>query len=287
MVSIIPRHSISRQHLPGREPSPSEHTTQLLERIHKAPFALESAMSTALVTAYERAAVDPTAAWLESWESWVTAMQCGAAIFAAATTAEASVQCLIHHETRTVPAFADPESFVDAGHWTTAFYLAVICRNAERITDLCNVPSDKLRESGAVYDEFNYAWIETLKSFWLGRPDFAERLVEAAGGTDPGITSVVGQDHVSQIAWPPMDLLRWRATGGHEQFNRSLEEALRAHKTYWTADQERADSCYGWVALAPLAMACLAHDADIPVEVESEYLPKHLLEGTWAGELPT
>ncbi len=26
----------------------------------------------------------------------------------------------------------------------------------------------------------------------------------------------------------------------------------------------------------PLAMACLAHDAGSPIEVESEYLPKHL-----------
>ncbi|MFJ7775472.1 immunity 49 family protein [Streptomyces yangpuensis] len=287
MATVVPRHAISRQDLPDREPSLSEHTRQLLDRIHKAPFALENAMSTALVDAYERAAVDPTATWLESWESWVAAMQCGAAVFAAATTTEPSVQCLIHHEMRTVPAFANPESFVDAGHWTTTFYLAVICRNAERITALCNVPTEKLRESGAVYDEFNYAWIEALKSFWLGRPDFAERLVEAARGTDIGATSVVGQDHLSQIVWPPMDLLRWRATGEHEEFNRSLGEALGAHKAYWTADQGRADSCYGWVALAPLAMACLAQDADFPIDVESEYMPKHLLEGTWAGEFPT
>ncbi len=287
MATVVPRHTISRQDLPGRAPSLPEHTTQLLERIHKAPFALESAMSTALVTAHERAAEDPTAAWLASWESWVAAMQCGAAIFAAATTVEAGVECLIHHETRTVPAFTHPESFVDAGHWTTAFYLAVICRNAQRITDLCNVPTEKLRESGAVYDEFNYAWIETLKSFWLGRPDLAERLVETAGETDPGTASFLGQDYVSHVVWPPMDLLRCRATGSHDEFNRSLEEALRAHKAYWTADQERAGSCYGWVALAPLAMACLAHDADFPLEVESEYLPKHLVEGTWAGEFPT
>ncbi|MGP3686957.1 immunity 49 family protein [Streptomyces sp. IBSNAI002] len=286
-MATVPRHTISRQDLPDREPALPEHTTQLLERIHKAPFALESAMSTALVTAYERSVQDPAAAWLESWESWVVAMQCGAAIFAAATTAEAGVECLIHHETRTVPAFTSPESFVDAGHWTTSFYLAVICRNAQRITDLCNVPTEALRASGAVYDEFNYAWIETLKSFWLGRPDFSERLVEAARGTDPDATSFVAPDHVSQIVWPPMDLLRWRATGSHDEFNRSLEEALRAHKAYWTADQERADSCYGWVALAPLAMACLAQDADFPLEVESEYLPKHLVEGTWAAEFPT
>ncbi|WP_123471232.1 MULTISPECIES: Imm49 family immunity protein [unclassified Streptomyces] len=67
----------------------------------------------------------------------------------------------------------------------------------------------------------------------------------------------------------------------------SLEKALRAHKAYWTTDQERADSCYGWVALAPLAMACLALDADFSIEIESDYMPGHLLRATWAGEFPT
>ncbi|WP_078660702.1 Imm49 family immunity protein [Streptomyces sp. NRRL B-24484] len=43
----------------------------------------------------------------------------------------------------------------------------------------------------------------------------------------------------------------------------------------------------GLVAPAPLAMACLAHDAGMPIDVESEYLPHHLLRGTWVGEFPT
>ncbi|ESU48014.1 hypothetical protein P376_4005 [Streptomyces sp. HCCB10043] len=39
--------------------------------------------------------------------------------------------------------------------------------------------------------------------------------------------------------------------------------------------------------MAPLAMACFALDAGFPVEVESDYLPKHLLQRTWIGEFPT
>lgn len=30
--------------------------------------------------------------------------------------------------------------------------------------------------------------------------------------------------------------------------------------------------------------ACLAYDGEIPIEVESEYLPKHLLQRGWLGE---
>ncbi|MER6598591.1 immunity 49 family protein [Streptomyces parvus] len=287
MTVTVQRHAISRQPLPEREPSISKHTALLLTKIENAPFALESVMSTALVTAYERAGVDPTASWIESWEAWVTAMQSGSAIFAAATSTEANVQCLIYHEKRTISAFTSPEPFVNAGHWLAAFYLAAICRNSQRLTELCKVPTSKLRESGAVHDEYQYAWIETLQSFWLGHENFPDKLVEAASGTQPGSRPSTEQDYISRIMWPPMELLRWRATGQHEEFNRSLENALLAHKEYWSSNPDIADSCYGWVALAPLAMACFALDAGFPIEVESDYLPKHLLQRTWLGEFPT
>lgn len=38
-------------------------------------------------------------------------------------------------------------------------------------------------------------------------------------------------------------------------------------------------------ALGPLAIACMARDAGMPIEVQSEYLPKELLEFGWVGEV--
>lgn len=34
-------------------------------------------------------------------------------------------------------------------------------------------------------------------------------------------------------------------------------------------------------------MTCFAYDAEFPVEVESDYLPKHLVQRTWLDEFPT
>ncbi|MFE7575738.1 immunity 49 family protein [Streptomyces sp. NPDC057521] len=245
----------------------------------------DSGLGKSLLTVWAHLATDPGASELRTREAVVTALQVHSALFATADRPEGYVLCRIAEETRSIPA--TPESFADAGHWLTAFYLAVVCRNAERLTALCHVPTSKLRESGAVCDEYLYTWIEALQAFWLGRPEFADKLVEAASGTAPGVPSVTGQDYVSQLMWPPMDLLRRRATGQRAEFNSALEQALRAHRAYWSADQERSDSCFGWVALAPLAMACLAADAGFPIEIESDYLPLHLLKGTWADEFPT
>jgi hypothetical protein len=56
---------------------------------------------------------------------------------------------------------------------------------------------------------------------------------------------------------------------------------------YWTIDEKRAADPAGHLALAPLAITCLAYDAGFPIEVESGYLPHHLLTRGWLGEFPT
>ncbi|MFC9749612.1 Imm49 family immunity protein [Streptomyces niveus] len=63
--------------------------------------------------------------------------------------------------------------------------------------------------------------------------------------------------------------------------------ALTWHEEYWTANEARSLGGDGLVALAPLAIACMASDADIRIDVESEYLPKHPLRRTWFGEFAT
>ncbi len=59
---------------------------------------------------------------------------------------------------------------------------------------------------------------------------------------------------------------------------------MELHKAYWTADEDRTDDPSGMVALAPLAIACLAYDGDLPIDVQTDYLPKHLLERSRLGE---
>ncbi|WRZ61862.1 immunity 49 family protein [Streptomyces sp. NBC_01294] len=70
-------------------------------------------------------------------------------------------------------------------------------------------------------------------------------------------------------------------------FNEALVQALELHKAYWTVDEQRAEKPVGHLALAPLALACFAFDGKMPVQVESGYMPHHLLTRGWLGEFPT
>ncbi|WP_328399337.1 immunity 49 family protein [Streptomyces sp. NBC_00390] len=231
---------------------------------------------------------DPVAGDFETWESWVLAMQVGSALFAAGTAQEGSVACRVGtlDEVRKLPA-TGPQDYLHAGNWLISFYLAVICRENERAQQLAQVPVSFLRASGAEFDEYVYAWIETLQNFWFGRSETWDTLVAAVNGTDPQQARIAGTELMLKILYPPLELFQLYLRRESEQFNESLVTALTWHKEYWTANEARSLSGDGLVALAPLAVACMADDADMLIEVESEYLCKHLLRRTWVGEFAT
>lgn len=265
----------------------NEDTLKDVEELQESPQGFGMAFSSALHTAKLQCSLDPTADKLETWEAWVMAMQVGSALFASATAPEGStVECVIGHEARTIPAVGITH-FVDAGTWLDAFWLAVVCRDQARMTQLCEVPVETLRASGAVFEEYIYHWVDVLQTYWLERPGLGDKLVAAFEGTDPDRLRFLDQETMLKVLYPPINLFYRFVGGDADQFNAALVQALELHKEYWTANEEREESGAGDIPLAILAITCLAHDAGRPVEIESEYLPEHLLKRSWLGEFPT
>ncbi|MFF3893316.1 immunity 49 family protein [Streptomyces sp. NPDC001812] len=230
---------------------------------------------------------DPTVDKLETWEAWVMAMQVGSALFASATAPGGStVECMIGHEVRTIPAVGITH-FTDAGTWLEAFWLAVVCRDQVRMTQLCEVPIKTLRASGAVFEEHIYHWVDALQAYWLERPGLGDKLVAAFDATDPDRLRFLDRETMLKVLYPPINLFYRFIGQDPDQFNEALVQALQLHREYWTASEERQETSEGDIPLAILALTCLAHDAGRPIEVESEYLPQHLLKRSWLGEFPT
>lgn len=223
---------------------------------------------------------------METWEAAVTAMQLGWALFAVTGASEGSVECRINRKMRTLPAIGR-QSSADAGNWLTAFWLAVVCRERERMTQLCEIPLERLRAPEGQYDEYVYHWVDTLQTYWLRRPGLVEKLTDAIQASDPSVARVTPRDMLQGLLYPPINLFSHFVRRDEAGFGPALEEALKLHKVYWTLDEDRAADIDGAVALGPLAIACLAYDGEIPIGVESEYLPKHLLQHGWLGEFPT
>ncbi|MFJ8109702.1 immunity 49 family protein [Streptomyces sp. NPDC096132] len=283
MVSIIPRSPYPTENAEEGLAVLQENAQELIDDLEADSTDLGDALSTSLILAESRLLLDPRASIFPTWDAWVNAMQVGSAVFAAATTTEDHVQCRIAHKDRTLQA-TGPQWYVTPGSWLSAFYLAVVCRERDRITALCQVPLSLLRENGSHFEPYHYAWVEALQAYWLGSPDLVSKLVAAVDATDPEIVS--DPETVGKLLYPPMEVLHRLIREDEAAFNRALANAVQWHKEYWS-EESRSLQSSGLVALAPLALACIAHDIGIPIEVESEYLPSVLIGRNWCGEFPT
>ncbi|MFM9373045.1 immunity 49 family protein [Streptomyces sp. Da 82-17] len=229
--------------------------------------------------------LSPDGGDLAAWEATVEAMQVSSALFVSAQGETGTFEYRIGHQIRNLRYGAGPRAY--AGHWVTAFYLAAVCREPKRMWQLAQVPVDLLRRAEGAYDPYMYDWVEALQAYRLDESDFGDKLVAAIENTDPARLRHAPRENVLKINYPPMNLLAQIAKRDENAFNAELAQALRLHKEYWTRDEDRSLDTEGWVALGPLAMACLAKDAGFTVTVESEYLPSALLDGDWVNEFPT
>ncbi|MFF0459837.1 immunity 49 family protein [Streptomyces mexicanus] len=286
MTITVPRHDFPVGDAEDRASRLDKSARRRIDTLEQLPENLNLAFGTSLLAAKTHCGHDSRAALLPTWEAWVTAMQVGSALFASATAEGDTVECRILDRVRALPAVG-VQPYTDAGNWLNAFWLAIICRERGRLTQLADVPVSLLRESGAVYDEYVYPWVETLQKWWREGGELGDLLVAAMQGTDPAVLEVAAKDLVLKIEYPPINLFAHYITEDPSGFNEALVDALNWHKSYWTGDVERQNNTSSLVALAPLALTCLAYDAGFPIDVESEYLPKHLIEGGWVGEYQT
>ncbi|SFY42489.1 immunity 49 family protein [Streptomyces atratus] len=264
----------------------SERVTRRIDRAEESADMIDFAFSTAVMALNAHCVVDPRAANAETWEAAVNAMQLGSALFAVTGTSEGTIECRVDRKLRTLPAVG-PLSAADAGNWLTAFWLAVICREQQRMTQLCEIPLERLHASEGAYDEYIYHWVDALQTYWLRRPGLVEKLTAAIEMSDPSVARIAPLDLLQGQLYPPINLFYHFVTRNTEGFTPALIETLKLHHAYWTLTEERTTDIDGSIALGPLAIACLAYDGKFPIGVESEYLPKHLLQHSWLGEFPT
>ena len=177
--------------------------------------------------------------------------------------------------------------FVNVPDWTSAFFLASVCRERSLLDTLCQVPLDLLRRSSTRAPEYWNLLAEALQAFWNPDQDFSRKAHAAALATTPDDSAV--SDHALYVGGPQTDLL-WSlmkalpgspdGQAGVERFNKSLAIALDYHQRYWCREEDdRVRDTDGYLALPILGLASIAYDSKVPVEVESEYMPRALVEG--------
>ncbi|WP_374775139.1 immunity 49 family protein [Streptomyces sp. NBC_01310] len=257
-----------------------------IESLERSPRMIDALWNSVRLSVSARSAVDPDGSGIDTWEAVVNAMQVGSTLFRVTGSTEGTVESRIHHEIRQLPAVG-PKQFANAPNWLDAFWFAIICRDQKRMTELCEVSVDTLRESGAVHDEYLYHWVAALQAYWTRRQgDMVAELTLAFQQSHPDTVRIAPRDWLQQISYPPINLFYQFVKHDHDGFNAALAEALELHKTYWSQEERDFDVTGLW-AIGPLAIACFAYDGDFPIDVVSDYLPLQLLNRSWIGEFPT
>jgi hypothetical protein len=225
---------------------------------------------------------DPRASEIGTWNAVVRAKQAASALFLATSTDEGEIEFRFEDATLRRAAVG-PNMYGNAVTWLDALWLAMICRDRPRIDQLVAVPVDLLRASTIEYDEFIYSWVRALQTYWTEGDDLVELVLAAMADTDPSGISQFAVDAVLERYYPPIEMFYHLTQREDAKFNASLATALELHRRQWSTPDERRGP-RGYVALGPLAIACLAHDAGVAIDVESDYLPANLLLGRWVGD---
>ncbi|WP_442807093.1 immunity 49 family protein [Streptomyces sp. NBC_01294] len=188
-----------------------EDLTEDIGRLERRPHALRRVFNDALLHLGARCTVDPRAAKLETWEATVNALQLGSAIFATASATEGTVECRINRQVRVLPAVDEDQSFTDLGTWLTTFWLAVVCRDQTRITELARFPLDRLHTAG--FDEYVLQWVDTLQTYWLQAPGLVEKLTRAVEMSSPEVAVQAPRGLLEAVLAPPINLFYLFVTG--------------------------------------------------------------------------
>ncbi|MFJ6717439.1 immunity 49 family protein [Streptomyces sp. NPDC091259] len=246
-------------------------TAESVRRLDRDPAGLGEAFGSALALAHAHCADDPDGAWIDTWHAWATAVQLGSALFCGAQPQECELgEDLV---VRLPETQADPPA--DARAWLDALYLALVCRQTERVGLLCRVPLERLREDDSV-DEYVLAWVDTLHTYLSRRgsmDDVVGKLLDTMRTSVPEHLTHAPKDFVNRVDYQPIALFHRLVAGDRDAFAQTLAEALSEHGGYWgdsAAPRAR-------VALGPLAMASIAYDRGFPIDAKQPYLPAYLL----------
>jgi len=177
---------------------------------------------------------------------------------------------------RAVSAGPKPSS-ADMISWERGFYAALAAREREATEVLTQVTAETLRKGESKSPEWGYLIFEAMKAFARKRDDTGPKLEAAMKATDPDTCDPSYKNWVLDIDWPLLELA-WNAYLRDQQaFDEAMWKALEGHKHYYTKGEGKRELT-GMIALRPLAMAVWAKDLGITTTVESDYIPRWIID---------
>jgi len=160
--------------------------------------------------------------------------------------------------------------------WFEAYFLAVITRDKESMESLAKFPVDIMKQSATKAGPVSYKLVEVFQAFHHRQKNYPALLNECMK-----MAVEQGNDWALDIAMGYLETFAALTTDIGFDFNETLAKNLQLQEKYWikVADPG-AFPVKSFIPLQLLGMACMWHDKGNKVTVESDSLPRFLIEGT-------
>lgn len=164
--------------------------------------------------------------------------------------------------------------------WIDAYFLAVITRDTESMDSLANFPIETMKQSATQAGPVSYKLVEVFQAYHHHQADYPKLLDECMG-----MAVKQNDDWAIYIAFGYLETLAALSPATFDvgcDFNEALAKNVQAQERYHIneagPDHAPVDS---FLPLQLLGMACMWHDMGNEVAVESDSLPRFLINGTY------
>ena len=164
--------------------------------------------------------------------------------------------------------------------WIDAYFLSVITRDTESMDGLANFPIETMKQSATQAGPVSYKLVEVFQAYHHHQADYPKLLDECMG-----MAVKQNDDWAIYIAFGYLETLAALSPATFDigcDFNEALAKNVQAQERYHIneagPDHEPVNS---FLPLQLLGMACMWHDMGNEVTVESDSLPRFLINGTY------
>ncbi|WP_394203298.1 immunity 49 family protein [Shewanella waksmanii] len=169
------------------------------------------------------------------------------------------------------------QGYINPAEWFDAYFLAVITRDTESMDTLATFPVEIMRQSATTTDDVVYSLVEVFQSYHQREQDFPVKLNKAMKAL-----LADGDDWSLDIGMGYLETFAALTTNAGFDFNQVLAKNLQRQEQYHIRESgpDRAPVC-SFIPLQLLGMACMWHDRGNEVIVESDSLPRFLIDGRY------
>ncbi len=167
--------------------------------------------------------------------------------------------------------YAEPEE------WLDAYFLAVITRDFESMDSLSSFPVEIMKQSATKAGPVSYKLVEVFQAFHHRQDNYPSLLNQCMK-----MAVDQGNDWALGIAMGYLETFAALTTDIGFDFNETLAKNVQLQEKYWiNASDPDTVPVESFLPLQLLGMACMWRDMGNTVTVESDSLPRFLIEGTY------